>query len=67
MRLPVSSKAYDTEQTLVSPPGGGNMDRIPNALSFVKQRQMRRGIGIAVLQYIMDSRRKKYEERSLMC
>lgn len=35
MRLPASSKAYDAEQTLPSPPGGRNTDRISKAVSFV--------------------------------
>lgn len=38
MRLPASSKAYDAEQTLPSPPGGRNTDRIPKAVPFVKRR-----------------------------
>lgn len=38
MRLPASSKAYDAEQTLPSPPGGRNTGRISKAVSFVKRR-----------------------------
>lgn len=40
MRLPASSKAYDAEQTLPSPPGGRNTDRIPMAVPFVKRRSL---------------------------
>lgn len=38
MRPPASSMACGAEQTLPSPPGGRNTDRMPKATSFVKQR-----------------------------